>query len=133
MDNSRKVMKELYIGIAVTVVFFAILGAFFIRPIWLYEVSLLVGGSMSCLFLYQMYDCLDRALDMQSKSAKQFVTVRVLLRLIVRAALLVGSIMIHWACFVGVTVGLLATKISAYINPFVKRRLGHVDEETKEK
>lgn len=131
--NSRELLKQLYIGVAVTIAAFAVLGAIFMRPIWLYEVALLVGGAASCFMIYHMYDCLDRALDMQAKSARSFITIRVLFRLALRAGLLVGAIFIDWTAFVGVAVGLLAIKISAYINPAIrKKRLeaGYFTEDT---
>ena len=108
--ESRKVLMELYIGIAVHVLLFMLLGAVFMRPVWLYELALLAGGGASCLMMLHAYDCLDRALEMQAKNAKAFITVRVVLRLIVRLVLMAAGIMIHWAAFVGVVIGLLAPK-----------------------
>lgn len=123
MMESRKVLMELYIGIAVHVLLFMLLGAVFMRPVWLYELALLAGGGASCLMMLHAYDCLDRALEMQAKNAKAFITVRVVLRLIVRLVLMAAGIMIHWAAFVGVVIGLLAPKTSAYLNPCIKKLL----------
>lgn len=122
--ESRKVLMELYMGIAVHVLAFMLIGAVFMRPVWIYELALLVGGAASCLMMFNVYDCLDRALEMQAKSAKSFMTVRVLLRLIIRLGLMVAGIMLHWTAFVGVVVGLLAPKTSAYLNPRIKKLLG---------
>lgn len=119
--NSRELLKQLYIGIGMSVAFFAAIGAIFMRPIWLYESSLIIGGGLACFLLYYTYDCLERALDMQPKSARAFITIRVLFRLAFRAGLLVVSIIIDWSAFVGVSIGLLSVKISAYMNPLVKR------------
>lgn len=121
MMESRKVLKELYIGILIHVVLFMLIGAVFMRPVWIYEVALLVGGIASCLMMFNVYDCLDRALEMQAKSAKSFMTVRVLLRLVIRLGLMVAGIMIHWTAFVGVVIGLLAPKTSAYLNPHIRK------------
>lgn len=119
----RRVLKQLYVGIAIYVAVFAVLGIFLMRPLWLFEVSLLVGGLAACFLVYHIYDCLDRALDMQAKNAKSFVTIRSLLRLLIRSALLIGAVLIHWVSFVGVAVGLLAPKVSAYFNPYIDRAL----------
>lgn len=123
MMESRKVLMELYMGIAVHVLAFMLIGAVFMRPVWIYELALLVGGATSGLMMFNVYDCLDRALEMQAKSAKSFMTIRVLLRLIIRLGLMVVGIMIHWSAFVGVVVGLLAPKTSAYLNPRIKKLL----------
>lgn len=119
--NSRELLKQLYIGIGIVVAVFAVIGAIFMRPIWIYELALVVGGAVACFLLYHTYDSLDRALDMQAKSARAFVTIRVLFRLFLRAGLLVGAILIDWSAFVGVVIGLLSIKLSAYINPLIKR------------
>ncbi len=129
--ESRKVLIELYMGIAVHVLVFMLIGAVFMRPIWIYELALLVGGAASGVMMFHVYDCLDRALDMQAKSAKSFMTVRVLLRLIIRLGLMVAGIMIHWAAFVGVVVGLLAPKTSAYLNPRIRKLLDKCRERKK--
>lgn len=122
MMESRRVLKEIYIGIAIHEIIFMIIGAIFMRPIWIYELALLAGGIASCLMMFHVYDCLDRALDMQAKGAKSFITVRVLLRLIIRFGLMVAAIMIDWAAFVGVVVGLLAPKTAAYLNPRIRKK-----------
>lgn len=119
--NSRELLKQLYIGIGITVVAFAAIGAIFMRPIWIYELALVVGGGAACFLLYHTYDSLDRALDMQAKSARGFVTLRVLFRLFLRAGILVAGILIHWSAFVGAAIGLMSIKISAYINPLIKK------------
>ncbi len=119
--ESRKVLTELYMGIAAHVLAFMLIGAVFVRPIWIYELALLVGGAASALMMFNIYDCLDRALDMQAKSARSFMTVRVILRLIIRLGLMTAGIMLHWAAFVGVAVGLLAPKTSAYLNPRIRK------------
>ncbi len=119
--NSRELLKQLYIGIGVTVAVFAVVGAFFMRPIWIYEPALVVGGGAACFLMYHTYDCLDRALDMPVKGARTFITLRVLFRLVLRAGLLIAGILIDWSAFVGVAIGLLSIKISAFMNPLIKR------------
>lgn len=125
--ESRRVLKEIYVGIGIHVFAFLILGIFLMRPFWLFAISLLVGGVAAALLVYHIYDCLDQALDMEQKSARQFTSLRSLLRLVVRAALMIIAIQIHWVCFVGVTVGLLSPKVSSYLNPKVKKFLGIIE------
>ncbi len=127
MRDSHRVLKEIYVGIAIFVVCFLILGAFLMRPYWLFAVSLVIGGVAASLFLYHIYDCLDRALDMQQKDARQFVTIRSLFRLVFRGALMIGAIMIHWTAFVGVTIGLLSPKVASYFNPQISRLLNRFE------
>lgn len=119
--ESRKVLKELYIGIGIHVVVFMIIGSIFMRPVWIYIPALIVGGLGACFQAYGIYDTLDRALELSSKGAKSFATTRSIFRLIMCMAIMIGGILIHWTAFVGVTVGLLGLKISAFMNPFVKK------------
>lgn len=123
MMESRRLLKELYIGTAIHVAVFMVLGIFFMRPLWLYEVSLLVGGFASALLLYHTYDCLDRALELPAKSARSFITIRVIFRLMVRVALMIIGVLIHWTALVGVMIGMLSPKTSAYLNPKIKKLL----------
>lgn len=123
MMESRRLLKELYIGITIHVAIFMLLGIIFMRPLWLYEVSLLAGGSVSALLLYHTYDCLDRALELPAKNAKSFITIRVIFRLVVRVGLMIIGVLIHWTALAGVLVGMLSPKTSAYLNPRIKKLL----------
>lgn len=119
--GSLRVLKELYIGISVSLALFLILGIIFIRPVWIYVCALLVGGAVAALIIRDTYITLDKALDMHSKGAHHYVTTRSLVRLVVKIILMVVAIMLNWVAFVGVTVGLLSPKISAYLNPMIKK------------
>lgn len=123
-----KVLKELYIGIGLVALFFLILGIIVMRPFWIFAVGLLVGTLGACLWLYSMFDVLDRALDLGKKNAKNFVAVRSILRLLLVMGILGVSLFIHWNAFVGVAVGLLSLKISALVNPYVKRYITKTED-----
>lgn len=123
----RKVLKELYIGIIIYACVFMIIGIIFMRPVWLYALALAVGALGACFQAYHIYDTLDRALDLSAKSAKSFASVRCIFRLVLCMALMIGGILIDWAAFVGVAVGLMGLKISAFLNPVVKKLIKRFD------
>lgn len=125
--NSRRVLKELYIGIIVSAIVFMIIGCIFIRPIWIYAISIAVGGAGACIQAYSIYDALDRSLELDPKKAEAFSSFRSMLRLLLCLGLMVGAIIIHLTAFVGVTVGLFTLKISALINPFIKKYMNKID------
>ena len=125
--NSLRVLKELYIGIGLWVAVFMILGCIFMRPIWIYALSLVVGGAGACFQAYSIYDTLDRTLDLAPKGAKSFATARSILRLLICMALMIGGILIHWTAFVGVTIGLMCLKFSAFINPLIRKYTNKID------
>ena len=120
------VLYELYIGIACHTFVFLILGLFFMRPLYIYIPALLIGGVLAIFYVYSMYDTLDRALELKADKARGFATLRSLLRLFSCLAVMVAAVLIHWSAFVGVTVGLLGVKVSAFINPLVKKVLDRV-------
>ena len=107
-EEPRKVLKELYIGIAISVVFFMLIGAFVVRPYWIFAIAIVAGGLGACLQAYGIYDCLDRMLELPEKNAKGFATSRSMIRLALCGVAMAIAVMIHWAAFVGVSVGLLS-------------------------
>lgn len=121
---ARRVLMQLYIGIGIYFAVFGILGIIFMHPIWLFILSLFVGCAAACFIAYNMYDVLDRALELETGKAKSFVTVRSMIRLGVCLVLMAAGIMVDWVSFVGVTVGLLGLKVSAFMNPLVRKITG---------
>lgn len=129
---ARRVLMQLYIGIGIYFAVFGVLGVIFMRPIWLFILSLFVGCAAACFIAYNMYDVLDRALELETGKAKSFVTVRSMIRLGVCLVLMAAGIMVDWVSFVGVTVGLLGLKVSAFMNPLVRKITGDVAVEVQE-
>ncbi len=132
--NSRqapiKVLKELFLGIGVSSVIFMAVGAIFLRPVWLYILFVLLGAIGAAVSAYNMYDTLDRALDLNRDDAKKFSTVRSILRIVVCMIILIVSINIDVVAFVGAVLGYFSLKISAFLNPFIKRVLyGKTDKD----
>lgn len=121
---ARRVLMQLYIGIGIYFTVFGVLGVIFMRPIWLFMISLFAGCAASCFIAYNMYDVLDRALELETGKAKSFVTVRSMIRLGVCLVLMAVGIMVDWVSFVGVTVGLMGLKVSAFMNPMVRKITG---------
>lgn len=119
--KADKVLKELYIGIVLSGLFFMLVGIIFVRPAWMYALGIIVGMAGACFQAYHMYDTLDRGLELRSDKAKSFVTIRSIFRLGICLVLMAIAIMIHWAAFVGVAIGLICLKFSAFLNPFITK------------
>jgi hypothetical protein len=116
-------IKELYIGLVIYGSFFMILGMIFMSPRWMYALALITGIIGAAGLIYDMYVNLDKALDMDSDKARSHTTTHSFLRLFAAAGLMAIGIVIHWSAFVGVTVGLLGIKVSAFMNPWIRRLL----------
>lgn len=123
MAEVHRIMKELYIGMAVCMIVFLAIGAFFMRPYYIFALALLVGNLGGALRVYHIYDVLDQALDMGEEGAKKKVIVNSLLRMVVTLALLVGSIYFGITAFAGVALGMIEPKICAYLQPKIRRIL----------
>lgn len=121
MKAPKRTLRQIYVGIALHGVIFGILGIIFMRPIWMYELGLLAGLLGAMGVTYNMYTTIESALDMHPDGARKHVTLHSLLRLLGSAALMIVAILIDWTAFVGVTVGLIGLKISAFMNPFIRR------------
>lgn len=123
MAEVHRIMKELYIGMAVCMIVFLAIGAFFMRPYYIFALALLVGNLGGALRVYHIYDVLDQALDMGEAGAKKKVIINSLLRMVVTLALLVGSIYFGITAFAGVALGMIEPKICAYLQPKIRRIL----------
>lgn len=123
-EETKKVLRELYLGIAVCVMVFILIGAIFIRPLWIFAVSAAVGGAGACLQAYGIYDSLDKTLELPEKNAKGRGSIGSMFRLVLCGVLMAAAALIHTTAFLGVAVGLITLKISALMNPFI-RKLTH--------
>lgn len=132
MAAVHRVLKEIYIGMGICMIAFLALGAFFMRPYYVFAIALLVGNVGGVLRIYHMYDILDQALDMEQEGAKRKTIIHSLLRTAISVALMVGSMFISGTAFVGVTIGLIEPKISAYFNPQIRILLIRLGLETEE-
>lgn len=132
MAAVHRVLKEMYIGMGICMIAFLALGAFFMRSYYVFAIALLVGNVGGVLRIYHMYDILDQALDMEQEGAKRKTIIHSLLRTAISVALMVGSMFISGTAFVGVTIGLIEPKISAYFNPQIRKLLIRLGLETEE-
>ena len=119
--ESRRELKELYLGIIIVEVFFLIIGIFLMRPYYLFAIGIGIGILGAFFEVYHMYDCLDKALSMPPKNARSYVTSRSFIRLVSSAALMLIGFCIHWVTFVGIAISLISIKVSALVNPLVRR------------
>lgn len=121
--QAKRILHELYIGIAIYCVPFMLLGILLMRPLWIFELSVIVGGLGACLQARSIYKTLDVALDLPKGKAKAYATGKSVLRLIFCLALMAIGMIIDWVSFVGVVIGLIGLKISAFLNPFLDKFL----------
>lgn len=125
--ESRRILKEMYTGIGMVCIFFLVLGIFLMRPYYLFALGIAIGFAGACLLVYHMYDTLDKGLNLPPKNARNYITSRSIIRLVMSAILMIIGISINWVTFVGVTIGLLAIKVSALFNPLISKLFNKVE------
>jgi len=118
-----RTLLELYVGIIVSCIIMLGVGLIFLRPMWMYLVGIIGGGLGAAFQLYNMYDTIDRALSVDEGKARGYMTAKSMFRLIISAVIMVVAYFIGVATFVGSILGLFSLKISALINPLIKKVL----------
>ena len=118
-----RTLLELYVGIIFSCILMLGVGLIFARPIWMYLVGI-IGGALGAAFqLYNMYDTIDKALSIDEGKARGYMTSKSMFRLIIAAVIMVVAYFIGLVAFIGAILGLFSLKISALINPLVKKLL----------
>ena len=131
--ESRKVLIELYAGIILCtlagVVLGVVLGIIYGGYAWWFIPGLIAGAFTACYQAYHIYQSLDKALsDEDGKKANNYMTLQSMLRYAISAAVLIIAVLICWQAFVGAAIGLAFLKFSGYLNPFVRKLMGHTEE-----
>ena len=118
-----RTLLELYVGVIVSSMVMLVIGIIFARPMWMYAVGIAVGTVATMFQLYNMFDTIDRALSVGEDKASGYMTAKSMFRLIISGVVMVGAYFIGFVAFVGAVLGLFSLKISALINPLVKKYL----------
>lgn len=118
-----RTLLELYIGVLLLGALILIIGLTFARPMWMYALGVVAGTATAMVQLYNMYDTLDRALDADESKARSYITSKSMLRLILITVVMVAAFFIGFTTFVGVVLGLFTVKLSALINPWLKKHI----------
>ncbi len=118
-----RTLLELYVGIIVSAVIVLGVGLIFARPMWMYAVGLVLGVGATMFQLYNMYDTIDRALSVDEGKARGYMTSKSMIRLIISAVVMIIAYFIGFVAFVGAVLGLFSLKLSAMMNPLVRKFL----------
>lgn len=118
-----RTLLELYIGVLLLGAGILLIGLIFARPMWMYALGVVAGTATAMVQLYNMYDTLDRALGAEEGKARSYITAKSMLRLILITVVMVVAYFIGFMAFVGVVLGLFTVKLSALINPWLKKHL----------
>lgn len=117
----NRVVKDLWLGTALFFLLYEGIGLIFAEYKLDYTIGLLIGSITTCYLVYHMYESLDVGLSMDEKSAAKYLRNKSIVRWIIRVAVAIASVYIPHVSVVGVMIGLLGLKLSAYFQPVIHK------------
>lgn len=122
MDVGKQTLKELLYGIFICMIIFGILGAIIVNNKISFILGLLFGTLVACILVSHMYKTLNIALDFDEHSATKYIKKKAIIRVIVMG-IAVGIALMFPNIFmpIGVIIGILELKVSAYLQPFTNK------------
>lgn len=123
MRETKQTLYELIAGIILCLILFLI-GNIFASNRIAYTLGLLIGGVIAGVMSTHMYHALEQAMlydeDTAAKKVQKGTIVRVLLMM---AGLVAALILPEWISIIGVALGVLSLKFSAYLQPLTHKFL----------
>ena len=123
MQEEKMTLYELLAGIVLCLMVF-LLGNIFVSNHLAYTLGLLLGGVIAGFMSMHMYNALQRAMLYDSETAAKKVQKGTMLRLLLMLAGLVAALLLpQWISIIGVALGVLSLKFSAYLQPLTHKVL----------
>ena len=124
MREEKQTLIEMLIGLLIAIALVEVIGVVIVSNKLTYLLSVLFGGVVAAIVLFQMYYTLGKAVEMEEKNAARYTVLSSLVRLVIMgAALAVGVIWPNIFHVVGILLGLLCLKLCAFIEPIIHRVL----------
>lgn len=123
MQETKKTLYELIAGI---ILFFLLLlaGNFFVTNRLSYTLGLLLGCLIAALMGGHMYHSLEQAVLYEEDTAVKKVQKGTILRVLFMIAGLAAALLFpEWISIIGVVLGVLSLKFSAYLQPLTHKAL----------
>ena len=123
MQETKHTLYELIAGIVLCLLLF-LLGNIFVSNRTAYTVGLLIGGVIAGVMSTHMYRSLEQAMLYDEETAAKKVQKSTILRFfLMLVALLAALLLPQWISIIGVALGILSLKFSAYLQPLTHKVL----------
>ncbi len=123
MPKEKQTLWELIIGTLFCVLLF-MLGNLLVNNPLSYTLGLILGGIVSVLMSFHMYNSLLQAILYDQETAEKKVKIASLIRMIFMViALIIAVVLPQYISLVGVALGILSLKFSAYLQPLTHKVL----------
>jgi len=123
MQETKQTMYELIAGIALCFLVF-LLGNIFVSNWIAYTLGLLIGCIIAGIMSVHMQHSLEQAMLYDEETAAKKVQKGTMLRFVFMIAGLVAALLLpQWISIIGVALGVLSLKFSAYLQPLTHKVL----------
>lgn len=123
MQETKQTLYELIAGIVLFLILF-LLGNILVSNRIAYTLGLLLGGIIAGVMSAHMYRALEQAMLYDEDTAAKKVQKGSILRVLFMIAGLVAAMLLpRWISIVGVALGMLSLKFSAYLQPLTHKVL----------
>lgn len=123
MQETKQTLYELIAGIILCFIVF-LLGNIFVSNWLAYTLGLLIGGIIAGFMSIHMYRILERATLYDQETAAKKVQKGTILRILLMMAGLVAALLLpEYISIIGVALGVLSLKFSAYLQPLTHKVL----------
>ena len=123
MQETKQTLYELIAGIVVCLLIFLI-GNIFVSNRIAYTSGLVIGSIISGIMSTHMYHALEQAMLYDEETAAKKVQKSTILRFFLMIAGLVAALLFpEWISVIGVALGVLSLKFSAYLQPLTHKVL----------
>lgn len=123
MQEEKMTLYELLAGIVLCLMVF-LLGNIFASSHLAYTLGLLLGGVIAGFMSMHMYNALQQAMLYDSETAAKKVQKGTILRVLLMMAGLAAALLLpDWFSVIGVALGVLSLKFSAYLQPLTHKFL----------
>ena len=123
MQETKQTLYELIIGVVICFILF-LLGNIFVSNRIAYTLGLLIGCLIAGLMSGHMYHALFRAMMYDEETAAKKVQKGTILRYVFMLAGLVSALLLpEYISVIGVALGVLSLKFSAYLQPLTHKVL----------
>ena len=123
--QAKEILQDMVAGIAASAMIIGIIGSLIIQSSRIpFCLGVLLGAGTAGLMLWHMYVTIDRALDMDADSAVKYTKKSATLRILMAgAAFVIGAFLPKIFHLIGVLLGTLCLKFSAYLQPLTHKAL----------
>lgn len=122
LENSKKTLNRLLLGILLYAIPFIVIGGIFIDDKISYFIGLILGCIIAELMAIHLYKSLDYCLDLDPESAEKAMKKKTMLRFIIM--LLAVGLAFSFPNRINpiaLILGMMGLKIAAYFEPFIHR------------